>query len=102
MINWMLERVDGGWDVEDGGWNVEDVACVIDDMKATDFSGSLVQRERSGERERLDMDPSLRSELMAVSSMQLHVPIASSSSCLIYASAIIPLSHNIILCCPFS
>jgi hypothetical protein len=32
-------------ELEDGGWDVEDVACAIDDMKATDYSGSFVQRE---------------------------------------------------------
>ena len=47
-------------ELEDGGWDVEDVACAIDDMEAMDCSGSLVQREGSGERERLDKDPSFK------------------------------------------
>ena len=47
-------------ELEDGGWDVKDVAHVVDDMEATDCSGSLVQREGSGGRERLDNDPSFK------------------------------------------
>ena len=70
-------------ELEDGGWDVEDATCVVDDMKAMDCSGSLVQREGSGKRERLDKTSSFKVRIDAVPTMQVHVPIASSSSCLV-------------------